>query len=238
MLRTIRSDQLRPGMYVQRLSGAWLDHPFWRRSFVADADAVKRIRDSGVPELVIDVTRGLAPDEDRPAAAMSVAAEAPGPGSAADLALPESVGARAPTASFETEVRSARQLLESGRSLVEAMFAEARLGRAIDTGAADPLVNEVCASVLRNPHALVSVARLKTADDYTYLHSMAVAGLMAALARRLGLAEAAVHAAARGGLLHDMGKAVARCMCSTSPAASPRTSTGRCGGTPRTGIAC
>ena len=209
MLRTIRSDQLRPGMYVQRLSGAWLDHPFWRRSFVADADAVKRIRDSGVPELVIDVTRGLAPDEDRPAAAMSVAAEAPGPGSAADLALPESVGARAPTASFETEVRSARQLLESGRSLVEAMFAEARLGRAIDTGAADPLVNELCASVLRNPHALVSVARLKTADDYTYLHSMAVAGLMAALARRLGLAEAAVHAAARGGLLHDMGKAVA-----------------------------
>ena len=52
------------------------------------------------------------------------------------------------------------------------------------------------------------MARLKTADDYTYLHSMAVAGLMTALARQLGLSEDEVHAAARGGLLHDMGKAV------------------------------
>ncbi len=63
-------------------------------------------------------------------------------------------------------------------------------------------------SVLRHPQALISVARLKTADDYTYLHSMAVAGLMSGLARQLGLPEAQAVEAAMGGLLHDMGKAV------------------------------
>jgi len=212
MLLTIRSDQLRPGMYVQRLSGSWLDHPFWRSSFLADADMVGRIRDSGVPELVIDVSLGLAPEADPPLPG----GPAPAPMPASDPepvagAQPSSVPAGPPAGetSFENEVRNARQLLASGRALVEAMFSEARLGRAVDTGAADPLVDAVCDSVLRNPHALVSVARLKTADDYTYLHSMAVAGLMTALARRLGLPEDAVRAAAKGGLLHDMGKAVA-----------------------------
>ncbi|NYZ63412.1 HD-GYP domain-containing protein [Luteimonas deserti] len=232
MLRTIRPDQLVPGMYVQRLSGSWLDHPFWRRSFVADADAVTRIRESGVPDLVIDVSLGLAPEDglvgharvagvgaahapEQTSAAIDVEVSAPATatssapgGQASPPASAVSTSTSAVAASFEHEVRSARELLESGRALVEAMFNEARLGRCVDTASADPLIDAVCESVLRNPHALVSVARLKTADDYTYLHSMAVAGLMTGLARRLGLAEGAVHAAAKGGLLHDMGKAV------------------------------
>ena len=39
--------------------------------------------------------------------------------------------------------------------------------------------------VARNPAALISIARIKTADDYTYLHSVAVCALMIALARHL-----------------------------------------------------
>ena len=211
MLLTIRSDQLRPGMYVQRLSGSWLDHPFWRSSFLADVETVSWIRSSGVAELVIDVSLGLGPEADTPLPE-GPAAPTPAPGPEPAPGAPPSSAPAGPQkggTSFESEVRNARQLLASGRALVEAMFNEARLGRCVDTGAVDPLIEAVCDSVLRNPHALVSVARLKTADDYTYLHSMAVAGLMTALARQLGLAGDAVYAAAKGGLLHDMGKAVA-----------------------------
>lgn len=221
MHRTIRPDQLLPGMYVHRVPGAWLDSPFWRRSFVADADAVARIRASGVPELVIDLELGLVPQESAsspPAdpgtqddAGVAPPVSLPLPSQVSTLGQATTVAARTdtPATSFETEVRNARHLLESGRALVEAMFGEARLGRVVDTDVATPLIEAVCDSVLRNPHALVSLARLKTADAYTYLHSMAVAGLMATLARRLGLPEDTVHAAAKGGLLHDMGKAVA-----------------------------
>jgi HD-GYP domain-containing protein (c-di-GMP phosphodiesterase class II) len=42
---------------------------------------------------------------------------------------------------------------------------------------------------MRNPGALISLARLKTADDYTFMHSVAVCALMIALARQLGLDE-------------------------------------------------
>jgi putative nucleotidyltransferase with HDIG domain len=62
--------------------------------------------------------------------------------------------------------------------------------------------------VLRNPGALISLARLKTADDYTYMHSVAVCGLMVSLARQLGLDEKEVREAGMAGLMHDLGKAV------------------------------
>jgi len=88
------------------------------------------------------------------------------------------------------------------------MFQEVRMGKAIEAEAAAPLVEEISNSVLRNPGALISLARLKTADDYTYMHSVAVCALMIALARQLGLSEEEVREAGMAGLLHDMGKAM------------------------------
>lgn len=82
------------------------------------------------------------------------------------------------------------------------------MGKAIEAEAAAPLVEEISNSMLRNPGALVSIARLKTADDYTYLHSVAVCALMIALARQLGLDEQQTREAGMAGLLHDLGKAM------------------------------
>jgi putative nucleotidyltransferase with HDIG domain len=61
--------------------------------------------------------------------------------------------------------------------------------------------------VSRNPGALISIARLKTADNYTYMHSVAVCALMLALAKQLGLDEQQIRSAGVAGLLHDLGKA-------------------------------
>lgn len=222
MLRTIDSDQLRPGMYVCKLLGAWVHHPFWKTSFLVDSEDVDKIHDSRIAQLVIDTARGLdvevaatcgtqaesvvpgAPPSQEPAA------EPPAPEPPEPAAKPRKVRTTSVTAQvgIEAEVVRARRIFEDGRDMVEAMFRNVRLGRTVDTEAAMPLVEAINDSVLRHPQALISVARLKTADDYTYLHSMAVAGLMSGLARQLGLPEAQVVEAAMGGLLHDMGKAV------------------------------
>ena len=82
------------------------------------------------------------------------------------------------------------------------------MGKAIEAEAAAPLVEEISNSVLRNPGALISLARLKTADDYTFMHSVAVCALMIALARQLGLDEQQTREAGMAGLLHDLGKAM------------------------------
>jgi HD-GYP domain-containing protein (c-di-GMP phosphodiesterase class II) len=54
----------------------------------------------------------------------------------------------------------------------------------------------------------VSLARLKTADEYTYMHSVAVCALMVSLGRQLGLSDQTCRDAGMAGLLHDLGKAL------------------------------
>jgi putative nucleotidyltransferase with HDIG domain len=82
-----------------------------------------------------------------------------------------------------------------------------RLGTAIEPGECVSLVDDVVESINRHPDALLSLARLKNADEYTYLHSVAVCALMVALGRQLGLNEAQCRDAGMAGMLHDLGKA-------------------------------
>jgi putative nucleotidyltransferase with HDIG domain len=88
------------------------------------------------------------------------------------------------------------------------MFSEVRLGKAIQMENCLQLVEDISDSLMRNPAALISLARLKTSDDYTYMHSVAVCALMVALGRTLGLDSAACKEAGLAGLLHDLGKAL------------------------------
>ena len=82
------------------------------------------------------------------------------------------------------------------------------MGKAVDTGGARQLVEEISDSVARNPGALISLARLKTVDDYTYMHSVAVCAMMVGLAKQLGMEAEQVRLAGMAGLMHDLGKAL------------------------------
>jgi putative nucleotidyltransferase with HDIG domain len=110
--------------------------------------------------------------------------------------------------SIDAELVSAQKLCLAGKAKMIELFNEARMGHAVRPEAVEPLVAEISASVTRHPDALISVARLKRHDDYTYLHSVAVCALMIALARRLELSEDEVREAGVGGMLHDIGKAM------------------------------
>ena len=110
-------------------------------------------------------------------------------------------------ADMRSELRRAAAICMNSKQAVVSMFNEARLGRAVDAAGAKSLVEEISDSVTRNPGALISLARLKTADDYTYMHSVAVCALMVALAKQLHLKEDQQRLAGLAGLLHDLGKA-------------------------------
>ena len=207
MLKKIPVEQLRLGMHLQAFCGAWLEHPFWRTKFVlTDPRDLALVRESAIREVWIDIAKGK--DVDTPESAHSADA-AP---SVDDFPQPEieqdpDPAATAP-ASFSDEVKRASRIVSKGREAVVSMFQEARMGKAIEAEAAAPLVEEISNSVMRNPGALISLARLKTADDYTFMHSVAVCALMIALARQLGLDEKQTREAGMAGLLHDLGKAM------------------------------
>src|SRR5690606_16600577 len=71
------------------------------------------------------------------------------------------------------EIHKARKLHAHARSAVINMFDNVRMGRALNTEHANILVEEIASSVSRHPHAFISLARLKNADEYTYLHCVA-----------------------------------------------------------------
>lgn len=200
MLKKIAVEHLRLGMHLQAFCGAWLDHPFWRTQFVlADPNDITLIRESAIKEVWIDVAKGLDLETDA-----SV--------NESETILVEEIPVAPPItqekASFNDEIKRASRIVAKGKEAVVSMFQEARMGKAIEAEAAAPLVEEISNSVLRNPGALISLARLKTADDYTFMHSVAVCALMIALARQLGLDEQQTREAGMAGLLHDLGKAM------------------------------
>ena len=213
MLKKIRVDQVRLGMHLHALEGAWMDHPFWKTRFVIrDAEQLKKLHDSVVAEVWIDPEKGLdVADEAAPPPLPSPARAAAPATPAAPVqtaARPASTPVAAPSRSFAEEMRTASAVCEKGKAQVQRMFNEARLGRVIDAEAFRPLVQEISDSVIRNPGAFVSLARLKTQDDYSYMHSVAVCALMVALGRELGFDEEQCRTAGTAGLLHDVGKAL------------------------------
>ena len=60
MLKKIPVSDVRLGMHLHALEGAWLDHPFWKTRFVLrDAQQLALLRGSAVQEVWIDTDQGL-----------------------------------------------------------------------------------------------------------------------------------------------------------------------------------
>jgi putative nucleotidyltransferase with HDIG domain len=204
MLKVVSTKQVRLGMFIQELKGAWIDHPFWKKAFkLEDPSDLKKLQASVIKEVVIDTSKGL------DVAEFSEVVES---SSSEAAVLNETQSALAPLPkpkqiSAAAEQKQAKKVINASKKAVASMFDDARMGKAVRAEAAMQTVDEIAASVDRNLGALISLVRLKNQDEYTYMHSVAVCALMLALAKEIGLTEAQTKQAGLAGLLHDIGKA-------------------------------
>jgi HD-GYP domain-containing protein (c-di-GMP phosphodiesterase class II) len=205
MLKNIPVSSLVPGMYLHQITSSWLDHSFWKKSFLVDADDIEKIKISGINSVVIDLEKGLTPCNDREAAS-------------ADIPVSQSVDDRPSDErglfpvkkrgkSVAAEMEPAKHLLASAGRQMKTVFHQFRSDKVVSTAKLMPLADAIGASVIRNPHALASMVRLKQHDTYTHMHSVAVCALMVGLAVELGLDDQAIRIAGAAGLMHDLGKA-------------------------------
>lgn len=200
MLKPIKTQQLQVGMFVARVGGPWLEHPFWRSRFLVNSqEQIDQMIASKVEEVWIDLLKGKGvppPAQLAASGSLSVKPVADEPAGA----VPQS------GVPLEVEFGLAREVMKNGKAVVGSMFTNARMGRALEVEGALMLVDTVSNSLTRHSQALIALARLKVRDDYTYLHSFAVCALMIALGRTLGLDNAAVQQLGLAGLVHDIGK--------------------------------
>ncbi len=177
-------------MYVHSFAGGWLAQPLWGARFLISSNKELERVHSSDSEIVIDTAKGC-----------DVATVQP---------VQAPIGPRAMRASVRfgraDQVR-ATELAQRSKTVVNAMFADCRLGKGVVTDDILAVVDDIADS-LNNIAAFVSVTRLKAHDDQTYTHSVAVCALMISLARELGYPAAAVRDLGMAGLLHDIGKSM------------------------------
>jgi putative nucleotidyltransferase with HDIG domain len=229
MLTRLPVTQLREGMYVHALCGAWLEHDFWRGSFPIDGPRVlERLQRSSVREVWVDVSRSDPASLAGPPPAPRSAPLATGRGAATAIAEAPAISDPAPAdassadggtaarvrrpvqvdpgVAFVQGLSRAQGAIRQARVAIASIFREARQAGRLDHEMVRSTVRSLQGAVERDPAPMLALLRLKQVDEYTAMHSVAVAALMLRLAQTLDLDAAGKERAATAGLLHDIGK--------------------------------
>lgn len=213
MLKRVNVSDVELGMFVHKLEGNWFRHPFWKSKFLLEDPAMlEDLHASAVSSVIIDVSRGFdvrqaprrldppparasRPDGMRGRASRQARAGEPAP------VDPRSTAPQ----TLAREFGVANRIAGKSRKVISRVFLESRFGKTIRASEVAPVIEDVFASIQRNPHAFNGLMRCKRDNEYLYRHALAVSALMVSLARRMKLSPAEIRDAGMAGLLIDVG---------------------------------
>ena len=188
MIKKISTSELRIGMFIDNLECDWDKHPFLNKKvMVTDSQIIQKIASAGIRHAFIDTAQGRDVDNE-------------------DTSATSTSQRLAPSVETSIEVDRARALYREATTIIRNMMEDARVGKQVQVNALEPVAEKMVQSAMRNHHALTSVTRIKTKDEYTFMHCVSVAGLMTTFAQEQGLDDETIHQVALGGLVHDIGK--------------------------------
>ncbi|HMF51080.1 MAG TPA: HD-GYP domain-containing protein [Candidatus Saccharimonadales bacterium] len=201
MIKKIRIDQVVAGVYVHDFNCGWLHHPFLVNRIKLNTDKdVEKILKYGIRELYIDTEKGL----DIDAAPTKQEADSEIQTELDQLSMP-TANSEQPSRLSE-EITRAKKLITEAKRTTQRLMGDVKLGKQIEMHQVEKIVEQMTESVLNNKDALISLLRIKTADEYTYTHSLAVSALCISFARQLDFDADQIRQIGVGGLLHDIGK--------------------------------
>jgi len=108
--------------------------------------------------------------------------------------------------SVEEEAPRARELVAHATDVLEKLVADIRLGQSFEVERVDEVVDDMVESIIRNPQALMWVARMREQDISSYGHGLQVSVYLTSFGRHLGFPKAQLLHLAQVGLLLDIGK--------------------------------
>lgn len=204
------------GMYVKSFHGSWFSHPFWRGGFLISSEMQLVKIQNGETDFFIDTSKSQFKDRVQykggsSSLLVTETARSVMPQSRQVSRMPRAAKRSTqkvlPPRSFgrADKVRAAA-LAKRSSEIVAKIFNDTRLGHNVPTVEIVKIVGEIVALLESNSSALINVTRLKSKDEYTFTHSVAVCALMINLGRELGMSKDAVEGSGVAGLLHDIGK--------------------------------
>jgi HD-GYP domain-containing protein (c-di-GMP phosphodiesterase class II) len=106
----------------------------------------------------------------------------------------------------EEEAPRAREVVAQATDLLEKLVADIRLGQSFEVERVEDIVDDMVESIVRNPQALMWVAKLREQDITAYGHGLQVSVYLTSFGRHLGFPRAQLSQLAQVGLLLDIGK--------------------------------
>lgn len=105
------------------------------------------------------------------------------------------------------EVRArARESYDAGVNAMRDIEAQAKLGKMMEVGALQRVVESMLDNLLQDPAAVLGLTAIKGHDDYTLNHAINVCILSISLGSALGVAAEDLHSLGLSALLYDIGK--------------------------------
>jgi len=104
------------------------------------------------------------------------------------------------------EIRQAINFHNEASKETKSMLENVRLGKSLDVGRAEDIVEGLVDNCMSNPSVFASMSRLKDFDNYTFVHSLNASIIAIAVAEKLGHKSKLIKDIGLSSLLHDVGK--------------------------------
>jgi HD-GYP domain-containing protein (c-di-GMP phosphodiesterase class II) len=227
MFQVVSTLDLKLGMFVAELDRPWLESPFLIQGFlIEDAEELARLREL-CRFVTVDRARSTGVEYRSDPNIPFVPTKRPRTGEQPvihyqgrkTLVIPplvvsetrELAGRKFQTVVYpedihvEDELPTAQTAYENTQHLLEDIGEQVSAGKVPDIGHIDRTVGGMVECVVRNPDAMLWLARLKRTDNETYNHALSVSIHLMAFGRHLGLPPDELHSLGMGGLLKDIG---------------------------------
>ncbi|MDF1781320.1 MAG: HD-GYP domain-containing protein [Alcanivoracaceae bacterium] len=203
----VSTQDLQLGMYVSQLDRPWIETPFPMQGFhIRSQDDIEKLR-AWCKHIYIDLRLGTGPVDFQP-----VGFARPASAAKKTVQVKGNLGKFTPvryavSSTLKKEVAaSATNHREVTRAVVH-LLNQVREGKPINFDLARKASRAVVASIVRNPDAMVWLARLKDKDSYSYNHSIRCAILAAVFGRHIGLPVDVLENLVTGVMVMDIGNA-------------------------------
>jgi HD-GYP domain-containing protein (c-di-GMP phosphodiesterase class II) len=201
--KEISVQELEFGMYVSELDRPWTDTPFMFQGFILnDEKQLETIR-KYCKKVTIDLEKGSdLPDRSQ----LKAGPLKPRSNVESVLASIKQKVAYKEMASVDQELPVARAVQSRNEIVVKDMFITLQAGRALDAPRVKEAVTSMTDSVVRNPDAMLLLAKMKEKGGHTLDRAMGVSIYMITFGRFLQLPREQLDLLGMVGLLQDIGK--------------------------------
>jgi HD-GYP domain-containing protein (c-di-GMP phosphodiesterase class II) len=203
VIKKIKIDQLKPGMYVSDLNNQWVPSGNASRSGkIGSQTTVEKIKKLGVKEIFIDTKKGI--DCEGGVAADPVKQlQAQQFESLKTQSDANHTPLRAP---LEKAREKAEKTYAQAKDLIGDILEDVKNGKGIDTQAIDVTTDDLIESLNENENALACLSFIRSKDEYLLEHSLNVGILLGIFSRSRRFDAALMKQIVSGGILHDIGK--------------------------------